>query len=278
MTNILKAIYNISKLQSFAIAENYKNSIRIQQVGDALEYFIKDAFCSAFTIDNLAEKEARYANEFSYIGNANNPPDIIIKNGDAIEVKKIEGEHSSIALNSSYPKDKLFADSSMITKACKNCEKWEEKDIIYAIGTVKEKFLRSLWLVYGTVYAAEKEVYERISSHISDSLKSAEGVEFSPTNELGRVNKVDPLGITYLRVRGMWGIEHPAKIFTQIINAESNLLNAIIPEEKYLSFPKADIENLEKEENVSVNKISVKNPNNPAQTIPAIHIGIRREK
>ncbi len=278
MTNILKAIYNISQLRSFAIAEIYKNSIRIQQVGDALEYFIKDAFCGAFAIDNLAEKEARYASEFSYIGNANNPPDIIIKNGDAIEVKKIEGEHSNIALNSSYPKDKLFAGSSMITKACKNCEAWEEKDIIYAIGTVKEKVLRSLWLVYGSVYAAEKEVYERISNRISDSLKSAEGVEFSPTNELGRVNKVDPLGITYLRVRGMWGIEHPAKIFTQISDAEANLLNAVVTEEKYLSFPKADRENLEKEKNVSVSKISVKNPNNPAQTIPAIHISIARGK
>ena len=278
MTNILQAIYNISQLQSFAIADNYKNSIRIQQVGDALEYFIKDAFCGSFAANNLAEKEASYAENFSYIGNANNPPDIIIKNGDAIEVKKIEGMHSTIALNSSYPKDKLFANSSMITKACKQCENWIEKDIIYAIGTVRDKNLRALWLVYGSVYAAEKETYERISNRISDSLKSAEGVDFSPTNELGRVNKVDPLGVTYLRVRGMWGIEHPAKLFTQIENSENNLLNAVIPEEKYLSFSKSDIANLENNKLISTCKIDVKNPNNPVKTIPSIHISIARGK
>jgi hypothetical protein len=36
MTNILQAIYNISQLQSFAVAENHKNTISIQQTGDAL--------------------------------------------------------------------------------------------------------------------------------------------------------------------------------------------------------------------------------------------------
>ena len=47
-------------------------------------------------------------------------------------------------------------------------------------------------------------------------------VEFSETNELGRVNKVDPLGITYLRIRGMWGIENPIKVFNYVAPAEQN--------------------------------------------------------
>ena len=38
---------------------------------------------------------------------------------------------SQIALNSSYPKDKLYADSPMITQECRECENWREKDIIY---------------------------------------------------------------------------------------------------------------------------------------------------
>jgi len=29
-------------------------------------------------------------------------------------------------------------------------------------------------------------------------------IEFSQTKELGRVNRVDPLGITNLRIQGMW--------------------------------------------------------------------------
>ncbi len=276
MTNILKAIYNISQLRSFTIVDNYKNSIRIQQAGDSLEYFIKDAFCDSFTANTLQEKGAAYSNKFSYIGNANNPPDIIIKNGDAIEVKKIEGFNSSIALNSSYPKNKLYSDSTLITKACRECENWTEKDIIYAIGTVKEKNLQSLWFVYGDIYAAEKEIYEKIGNAISNSLKSADGVEFSQTNELGRVNKVDPLGITYLRIRGMWGIEHPTKVFNNVIEPEKNILNAIISEDKYNSFPKQDIAKLENEPRISINKINVKNPNNTAKNISAFHISIRK--
>lgn len=278
MTNILKAIYNISQLRSFAIVENYKSSIRIQQAGDALEYFIKDAFCGSFEINNKLEKEKKYRDFFSYSGNPNNPPDFIIKNSDAVEVKKIIGLNSTIALNSSYPKDKLLVNSSMITKACRECENWTLKDLIYAIGTVKENSLKSLWLVYGSLYAAEKEVYERITGAISGSLKHAEGVEFSKTKELGKVKKIDPLGITDLRVRGMWGIEHPLKVFSYIVEPKKNILNVIISEEKYYSFPKQDITKLEKEPLISINKINVKNPNNPVKLIPSIHIAIKGDK
>ena len=40
--NILKAIHNFSKYNITKIGVHYKNTIRIQQVGDSLEYFIKD--------------------------------------------------------------------------------------------------------------------------------------------------------------------------------------------------------------------------------------------
>ena len=62
-----------------------------------------------------------YNDVFSYTGNQNNPPDIILKNGDAIEVKKVQGNANALALNSSYPKAKLYSDSTMITSNCRNC-------------------------------------------------------------------------------------------------------------------------------------------------------------
>ena len=185
-----------------------------------------------------------------YIGNQNNPPDIIIKNGDAIEVKKIESLRSGIALNSSYPKSKLYADSSMITRACKNCEEWEEKDIIYSIGVCQKNKLKVSWFVYGNCYAANKEIYERIRNKISNGVNELQNVEFAKTKELGRVNKVDPLGITFLRVRGMWQIENPVKVFsyvTSIEEAKEFNANAIMLKEKYLSFPNNDREKLERE-------------------------------
>ena len=125
-------------------------------------------------------------------------------------------------LNSSYPKDKLFSDSPMITTACRNCEDWREKDLVYVIGVSKDNKLKALWLVYGNCYAASKEVYERVRDKISKGVNELQDVEFSETNELGRVNKVDPLGITYLRIRGMWGIENPIKVFDYVAPTEKN--------------------------------------------------------
>lgn len=60
------------------------------------------------------------------------------------------------------------------------------------------------------------QVYNRIQNIIKEGVESIPGVDFSETRELGHVNKVDPLGITYLRVRGMWGIENPWKVFNYV--------------------------------------------------------------
>ena len=62
----------------------------------------------------------------------------MLRNGDAIEVKKIESLSSALALNSSYPKHKLYCNSSMISTACREAEQWSEKDMIYAVGVVEK--------------------------------------------------------------------------------------------------------------------------------------------
>ena len=181
---------------------------------------------------------------------------------------------SGIALNSSYPKDKLFSDSLMITTACRNCEDWREKDLVYVVGVSKDDKLKVLWLVYGNCYSANKEVYERIRDKISKGVNELQDVEFSETNELGRVNHVDPLGITYLRIRGMWGIENPIKVFNYVVPTEQNsefFVNAILLKEKYLSFPEKDRKNLESliDDNFSIKDIKIKSPNNPAKLLEA---------
>lgn len=273
-TNLLVAFLNLIKNPVNDIVRHYISSNRANNMGDSLEYYVKDLFCGQVGIDNINKVNHIYSNYFSYMGNQNNPPDIIIKNGDAIEVKKIESLRSGIALNSSYPKSKLYADSRMITKACKSCEKWEEKDIIYSIGVCQNNKLKVLWFVYGNCYAANKEIYERIRNKISNGVNELQDVEFAKTKELGRVNKVDPLGITFLRVRGMWQIENPVKVFsyvTSIEEAREFNANAIILKEKYLSFPDNDRKKLEREisENFTIADIKIKSPNNPARLLDA---------
>lgn len=267
--NIIDAICEIVNnkqynVRAYAVANNRANA-----EGDALEGYIKDVFAGVVNGGNSAARDEKLSECFSYLGNTNNPPDIMIRGGDAIEVKKITKITSGIALNSSYPKSKLFADSRMINKTCRECEEWSEKDMLYATGVVNKGCLKLLMFVYGQDYCADKEVYERVYNAIKKGVKRIRGVEFGETKELGRVNRVDPLGITYLRMRGMWHIENPFKLFNKYYtkkNADFRLI-AIINKDKYNSFDnKEQLEQLvARTPEMSISDIKIKNPNNPAQ-------------
>ena len=279
MINIIHAIHNFSKYNITKIGTFYKNSIRIQQVGDSLEFFIKDLLADSINADRK-EKDLLYNKYFSYLGGINNPPDLIIKGGDAFEIKKIEHLAGSIPLNSSYPKQRLFSTDTFINKACINCENWSVKDIVYVIGTIDKKSneIKSLWMVYGNCFCAGKQIYEKIKTKISNGINEIPGVEFSDTKELGRVNKIDPLGITYLRIRGMWGIEHPVNIFGYMLkNYEENILNVIMLKEKFSSFSEKDIAVLKMDKNINIDFIKIKNPDNPAILLDAVYIYVKRK-
>lgn len=274
MTNLLIALKNFVENPLTDLVSYYQGTNRANSMGDALETYVKDLFCNSTGITDLNTRNTQYERVFSYIGNQNNPPDIMIRGGDAIEVKKIESLRSDIALNSSYPKDKLYADSPMITQSCRDAENWQEKDIMYVVGVAKENKLKTIWFVYGDCFAAKKEVYERIRTRISSGLRELEDVAFSETKELGRVNKVDPLGIAHLRIRGMWHIENPIKIFDSVatVDAEDDLtMNALMLKAKYDSFPENDrsaLANLTGE-NLTIKDVKIKSPNNPAQLLDA---------
>lgn len=272
MSNIIKAFVNIINSYQTTVKSVTNGNNRANNMGEGLESLIKDAFAGTINETDEQSRLEIFSTLYSYSGNKNNPPDLILRNSDAIEIKKLESHNTAIALNSSYPKAKLFSDSTMITTACRNCEEWSEKDMLYAIGNVPKNTnqLKSLWLVYGDCFCADKEIYERIKDTISNGIASIPDVEFTDTNELGKVKKVDPLGVTDLRIRGMWHIENPTKIFNYLYrhdNTKSFQLICLMKREKYASFPLEDreaIENFENE-NVSVVDVRIKNPNNPVQ-------------
>lgn len=266
--NILNAISNIITTPIDELRGFYESRNRANNMGEALENYVKDVFAGTLTETDEQKRLERLEQVFSYQGNQNNPPDIIIRHGDAIEVKKIENAGTSLALNSSYPKAKLFANSSMITAACRSCEDWQEKDILYAVGVVNENHLSRLFFVYGIDYAASEDIYKRIKSVVREGIKTIPDVEFAETNELGRVNRVDPLGITYLRIRGMWGIENPSKVFSYVYIPENSQFEfaAILNTEKYNSFPEADRSAVEKmvNKNFKISDVKIKTPDNPS--------------
>jgi len=232
--------------------------------------YIKDIFSDALDCDDERLRQSKRSEVFSYFGNTSNPPDMMLKNGDAIEVKKIENEMSRLALNSLHPKSKLLASNPLLTNGCRNCEEWVERDLLYTVGVVSKKNrLSKLFFIYGTDYAADNEVYERLKTNISEGILETPNVELGKTKELGRVNKVDPLGITFLRIRGMWHIESPFKVFSDDYSTQNSNFEfvAIINTEKYYSFPKEDIIDLEKlvDGNFRISNIKIKDPNNPAK-------------
>ena len=287
MTNILEAIATIINNPIPAdLLSSYKSQTknRINAVGDSLENLVKDAFANTIHEPDLRNKEKKYEELFSFSGNQNNPTDFMIRNGDAIEVKKIEVKNrkdssAQIALNSSYPKSKLFSNDPQISSACRKCEKWTEKDIVYAIGITsndnKKEILTRLWLIYGDCYAASKDSYERIRYQITTGIHKIPDVEFIKTTELGKVKKVDPLGITDLRIRGMWNINNPRIVFNYINTGYDSQANfqiiAIMKENKYSSFPEDSRTMIESisDPGFNINTQQIKCPDNPVDFIPA---------
>ena len=284
-TNILRAILNISSfgnnnLKSYA--STYLN--RINAAGEQLEFYIKDSLASSFKLSADKKQEA-YSKTFSWLGNQNHPPDLIIKGSDAFEIKKIESFGSSLALNSSPPKNKLRSSDERITADCKNCDggNWKEKDLFYVVGNAKGGTIKYLFFIQGTCYAADHSVYEKVHEPIKkeiDSVLDSLNLEKGETVELGKVRRVDPLGITELRIRGMWSIENPINVFSnlhKIDNAEKFHLFALMKKEKYLSFPKEDIKEIESANNISVKDVKIKDPNNPAKLIEAKFVSYKQK-
>ncbi len=274
MPNILSAIANIASFRENNLNDYAtKYLIRINAVGDRLEFYTKDAIAGTFK-KNPQEKEEEYQNVFSWQGSQNNPPDLIIKGGDAFEIKKIEGLNSSLALNSSPPKNTLLSSDIRITRECRDCEKnWKEKDIFYTVGSVSKNIIKYLFFVQGKCYTANHSVYDNLHSSLKKEIESvlkANKLQHKQTVELGGIENTDPLGITSLRIRGMWNIKNPIEVFSDIINFNEKKdfsLFVIMEKEKYNSYPKEDREKIEKMKEIIIKDIKIKNPNNPKSFI-----------
>ena len=267
MRNIIDAIVTLVERNNFNLTDSQIENNRVNSRGDALELYVKNLFADTFYSSD-SERSAKWDKIFSYRGNSSNPPDFMLRGGDAVEVKKIESPDSAIALNSSYPKHKLKSSSPLISNACREAENWTKKDIIYAVGVVSGNNLKHLCMVYGRDYCASDECYNDILQSIKDGIEIIPSVNFAPTRELGRVNRVDPLEISYLRIRGMWHIENPWRVFNYVYNrnmrAEFNFMS-IINSKKWIQLENhAELFSLQKNyPALEITDVRIKNPNNP---------------
>ena len=141
MGNIIDAICTLVKRGDNRLVAAQGGSNRINAMGYALEDYVKNLFANSF--DCLErERFEKWSETFSYLGNDANPPDIMLKDGDAVKVKKIQSDNAALALNSSQPKHTLHRANPLLSKACREAEEWIEKDIIYTVGVVNGNRLK----------------------------------------------------------------------------------------------------------------------------------------
>ena len=256
-SNVLSLILNLKNNSITNKVDTKKSNNRINDVGDGFEEYVQRIF-----LGNLSFSEKNINKIFSYTGNKSNPPDLIIKNGDAIEIKKRQSIGGDLALNSSYPRDKLYSSDPKITDACKNCENnWKVKDIFYIVGHVpNSNRVETIFCVQGNILAAQKNYYEKYITPIKNALKH---LNPSITKELGRFNKIDPLERTNLRVRGMFSISSPFKAFDFFEPGDKKniSINILLRESKYNSLPKKDRDKIKKDSQITFKKKSLNCPN-----------------
>jgi hypothetical protein len=274
--NLLTAIKGIADFKNNDLKDYFAAyPIRVNQVGEQLEYYVRDAICGSFKSAKDALTHSR--GTFSYLGSQNYGPDIIVTNGDAFEIKKIQTLKATLALNNSYPKDVLHRDDHTINNECRKVDggKWTSKEIFYIVGVTKENRVKHLYFVHGRCYAADRSIYENISNKVKrgiDKVCTDENLHMTKTKELGRINNMDPLRITNFRMRGMWEIENPVAVFSyryEVDEKKSFSLVALMTKEKYDSFPQEDRNALKANKEIQSKAVNIKNPNNPAQLMQA---------
>lgn len=267
-TSFLFALLQLHKLKVRNISEFYQDKIslgnRMNSQGEILELFVRDLFSGSYLIKDWKEKKESWNNCFFSLGSNSLPPDFITRDGIAVEVKKSQ-KVSTIHFNSSYPK-KYYPDK----------EKKINLDTAYIAGTLSKKNeLEMLWFVCGDCLFAHNDIYSSKRKKLKEYIGSSEDSnKQKTTKELGRYNKIDPLEITDLRIRGMYQVKHPIKVFDYLfkdIQLENNKVNcfALVLESKWEKFSPKLKSQIEKLTDLTIKKVSIKDPDNPQQRIPA---------
>lgn len=239
--NVLQALKHLIDNKYSLIDQTADGLRRANNAGDSLEGYIKDAFAGSMEARSAVAREQAWNRTFSYQGSANNPPDAMIKAGVAIETKKLGTYTGDMALNSSHPKSQLRKDDSKISELAKTAEDWDQKDLVYAIGTVKGGHLKRLWLIYGDCLAADSFVYLKTEQVVSKLIRESAGLYLAQTNEIANIRNIDPMDRSILRIRGMWSLRNPNKAFEFLTSRESSAQRYVmLRESTYQGLPSSD--------------------------------------
>ncbi|XNN69253.1 NgoPII family restriction endonuclease [Bacillus pumilus] len=277
-TNVLVALKNILDRNSCILTPIFRSNGSVNAAGDSLEYFVKDMFCTGASQYQYEHEKMRKYNEYlSWTGNSSNFPDFIVKGGVGVEPKKLNNQsYTSLALNSSYPKDYIYPNSQNLPKFIDEDE-WDKKDVIYVAGnlnTANNKLL-SIWFAYGNTMVANRSIYLNLIDEIREAIASTNAT-LMESKELARAKGIDLLKLSNLRVRGMYELEHPHKVFSKYISRDDIPIGAskiflIMLVEDYIAIEeKPDLSIYLASGKLKKTEINIPNPNNPNESLKAI--------
>ena len=279
LPNILTAIKNISNFKTNNMGEYFKEyaGSQIKTVRQQMEYYVKDAISGSFNSVKDKKPTDRYNGVFSYLGNKMQPPDMIIQAGDAIVIKTIKTYKGSFTINNSPPKDRLMWNDSWIIKNCRRIDggQWTSKDLFYVIGWIEKRRMKYLNFIQGSCFLPEQKFWNKKIDDLKKNIYNyveSEGLEANRTIALGKVTNIDPLAITNLRIKAVWRIKNPLKIFSDTFSYDKKqefTLIALMLKNKFDSFPKKDIDAIVKDKQIEIEDVKIKNPNNPQKKIDA---------
>lgn len=294
MSNVLDAIMNIIQEGSFEAKRTKDTENSVNQVGDSLEEYIKDAFSNSFNLEK-EERDKAMKRCILYHGNSSNPPDIITAGKDriAIEVKKSDSYKAALQLNSSMPHSKLSSKDTRIKSDCRKILQNEEIDMLYVVGSFvkNQKKIRHLAMVYGSVYCADTSRYEQIDYLVRSKIKELSDIltKTIPTahldiesNELGKLKNIDPKGYCDLRVRGMYTYASPYVVFSEEIKARKTEFDmfVVIPNEIFQNMENKELflEFANKNEDITIENKDYPDPNNNGNFIACQRIVYEKER
>jgi hypothetical protein len=245
LKDLIEKGYNWTEFKSLASG----GLNRAQAQGAQFEEFVKDILCG-IAADNAQGREKLLDQFLAFQGAENNPPDAMFRggnDGDAFEVKKSEKKSKgSLDLNSSHPYSHLTKDLSRIASEARECEVWDTRDIHYVIGNISSQETTNnwMWIVQGNIFAANLKTYKDFELEIKSRIEEAiiaNLLEPGITNELGRINGVDIRENTDLRIRPMWAITSPMKLFKDIpgiseSNSDGLVIHCLVRKSKWESF------------------------------------------
>jgi hypothetical protein len=142
-------------------------------------------------------------------------------------------------------------------------------------GWIEKGKIKYLYFVQGRCFASKESVYKKRIDDLKKNIENylaAEGLGANTTIGLGKASNIDPLGITNLRIRGIWRIQNPLKVFSDIYSYDRKndfTLIALMSKNKFDSFPENDIDAIMEDRQIKVSDVKIKNPNNPEKRIEA---------